>query len=415
MSRGPKSIFFNFLISLVLGVTSGICFALMVSTFTAYLTQHNVSLELIGILSLRTLPYSFKFLWAPIVDNHRLGLFKSKFGHRKSWIIGMQGALIASIILLGYIDIERHIFTGCLIAFIISLLAATHDIAMDGFRIEFAKSAGLKYTNSFVILGFRIGFLISGALALYFSMILSWQYVFMLIALSIIPCMLVIWCVKEKKTDQSKNYTGLRDWAIKNISQPFSSLVHMPRFYLILSVIAFYKMSDGYLSTLLIPFLMKSGFSLQQISLVSETFGLVCFMLGNLIGSHLSQKIHALRNLFLAELLAATTNLTFIILLYNQGNIYYYLMATFLESSCAGIANISLINYMSSLCTNQRYTATHYAFLISVSGITRSIIAATSGILVTNLGWEQFFIFSALLSIPSLIALIILKLKLEKA
>ena len=411
-----KSLFSNFVISIFLGITSGICFALMISTYTAYLTQHNVSLELIGILSLRTVPYSLKFLWAPVVDNHRFGLFQKTFGHKKSWIIGMQCALIIAIILLGYIDIEKHLITGCALALITSFLAATHDIAMDGFRIEFARSKKLEHNNSFTILGFRIGFLISGALALYLSTIMAWQYVFMLIALSIVPCMLVIISVKEKNAARTRiSYLNLRNWMIQNITKPFSSLFLMPRFYLILFVIAFYKMSDGYLSTLLIPFLMKSGFSIKQISFVSETFGLLCFVLGNFIGSYSSQKIQALRNLFIAELLAATTNLAFIIVLHNQGNIYYYLLATFFESSCAGIANISLINYMSSLCTNQRYTATHYALLISLSGITRSIVASTSGILVTTFGWEQFFIFSALLSIPSLICLAILKFKIDNS
>jgi PAT family beta-lactamase induction signal transducer AmpG len=362
MPSSQKSLFSGLIISIFLGITSGVCFALMISTYTAYLTQHNVNLELIGILSLRTIPYSLKFLWAPIVDNHRLGLFKKTFGFRKSWIVGTQSALILSIMLLGFIDIEKHLLAGCFLALITSFLAATHDIAMDGFRIEFSRSEKLKHNNSFTILGFRIGFLISGALALYLSTIISWQYVFILVALSIVPCMLVIMRTKEIKTDESKRYSSIQDWLNQNITKPFSSLLKMPRFYIILCVIAFYKMSDGYLSTLLIPFLMKSGFSLKQISMVSETFGLFCFILGNFIGSYLSQKVYALRNLFIAELLAATTNLTFITLLYNPGDINYYLLATFFESSCAGIANISLINYMSSLCTNQRYTGTHYAF-----------------------------------------------------
>jgi len=408
-TRSHKGLFYRLLIPMVMGITSGVCFSLMISTYTAYLTQHNVSLELLGLLSLRTIPYSLKFIWAPLVDNHQLGIFGKNFGHKKSWMIGMQCCLILSIISMGLIDIDKHLILGCSLALLTSFLAATHDIAMDGFRIEYARIEKLEHNNSFGILGFRIGFLISGAIALYLSTIIDWQYVFLFIALSILPCMLVFIFVKENDLARTKNCTNLRSWIKENITKPFASLIKMPQFYLILFVIAFYKMSDGYLSTLLIPFLMKSGFSVKQISAVSETFGLACFILGNFIGSFLSQKLHALRNLFFAEIMAAATNLMFIFLVYNNGNIYYYMLATFFESSCAGIANISLINYMSSLCTNNRYTATHYALLISLSGITRSIVASTSGLLVTSLGWQEFFIFSAMLSIPSLICLLALK------
>ena len=399
----------NLFIATIIGINSGLCFALLVSTFTAYLTFNNVALELLGFLSLRTIPYSFKFFWSPLVDSFHIGIFPKSFGQRKSWMISMQFCLIIAIILMGYIDINQHLYLACFVAFLTSILAATYDIAMDAFRIEFFKAKA--NLNSLVIIGFRLGFLLASALALYLSTLVEWKYVFLFVACCIIPCIFVVYHIKEDRQHKEVIYRNKEHWFRENMVAPFAILVKMPNFYIILLVILFYKMSDGYLSAMLIPFLVQVGFDRVDISLISETIGLGCFILGNVIGSYLSGTKRFLRTLFIAEFFAAATNLLFILLVRHQGNIDVYIFVTCIESACAGIANISLINYMSSLCKNQKYTSTHYALLISLTGLSRTIIASTSGILAVNYGWEVFFLVSASLSIPSLICIILLRYK----
>lgn len=172
----PKDLFHSLtslFISTVIGITSGASFSLLISTYTVYLSMNNVSLEILGLLSLRTIPYSLKFLWSPLVDTYHIKLFPLNFGQRKAWMIITQCCLVFSIVAMGYIDIQNHLYLSCLCAFFTAIFAATHDIAMDSFRIEFCKARASPKANSFVVLGFRIGFLISGAIALYPQQLLN--------------------------------------------------------------------------------------------------------------------------------------------------------------------------------------------------------------------------------------------------
>ena len=399
----------------MLGISSGLSYALLVSTFTAYLKDVNIGLEMIGILSLRTIPYSFKFLWSPLVDSLHINFFPSHFGQKKSWLITMQCCLIISVIIMGCIDLD-NIYLVCSVASVAAFFAATYDIAMDSYRIELNKISGSKNINSFVVFGFRLGFLVSGGFALYLSDFIAWKWVFITVAACIMLCMVTIFFFADSLRIRSDTVPSkdMKYWFKKNVITPFALLYRTPNFYLLLLVVSFYKVSDGYLDTMLIPFLLEVDFSKADIATIGRVVGLVAFVLGTFAGGYFIKKYTLLKNLLAAEFLAAITNLLFILLVFYRGDRELLMLVVCVENFCAGICNIALITYMTSLCRHERFTATHYAILISISGLSRALLGSTSGIIATKVGWTEFFIISTLLSLPSFLCIFLLKRKAER-
>lgn len=404
----------RFITALFLGINSGLLFGLLGHTFTAYLNDMHVPLITIGFLTIRAFPYHSKPLWAPIVDNIGLPFFPKTAGHRKSWILAMQSALVLTILSLGFLDINTNFSLVCSVVILAAFLAATHDIAMDAYRIElFENNQGAKGT-AFVIYGFRIGLFASGTLGLLLSSYIGWQLTFISMALLILPCMIIVSISKDlKEHPLPQTHLNFRSWLVEYFVKPIGALCSIPNFYIIFFLVAFYKMSDGYLDAMLMPFLLDLGFTKPEIASYATTLMIVAGLMGAYVGSDFITRYQLITNLLCAELLAAITNLAFIMLALTGKSVILLSCISFIESFCSGISNIILIHYMSELC-NRKFTATHYAILVCISGLTRTLLASTSGLVVVEAGWVNFFIISSLLSIPSLFCIFLLKLYSKK-
>ncbi|MFN7039174.1 MAG: AmpG family muropeptide MFS transporter [Alphaproteobacteria bacterium] len=401
------------IVSLILGLNSGLSYALIGSTFTAYLHDYNVDLALIGLLSIRTIPYSFKYIWAPFIDNTSFSFFPKNFGQRKTWIITTQLLLIISILGISSLNPISNFKSVCVITFIIAFLAATYDIAMEAYRIELFEKDDLNRGSLANMLGFRIGLIASGAGGLYLSYFLGWSWVFVITAILIIPCMLMILSSKDERIlEKTYKINNIKIWFEEYFIKPFMALFRVPNFYLIALTIASYKLSDNYLDTMLIPFLKEIGYSKTQIATIAKAIGIMASIFGTIIGSFLNVSGNMVRTLFIAEIFSSISNLLFINLLYSANNIYLLTFIVVVENLISGICNIVLINYMSLLC-DKKFTATHYAILLSISGIFRTLLSSSSGWVATHYGWVDFFLISSVLSIPSLFFLYFLGKKLK--
>lgn len=381
-------------------------FGLLGHTFTAYLNDMQIPLITIGFLTMRALPYHSKPLWAPIIDNVGLPFFANNFGHRKSWILLLQCSLILSIISLGLLDAKDDFTMICVLVIVTAILAAMHDTAMDAYRIELFSNTDSRGT-AFVIYGFRVGLFASGVLGLYLSSLVGWQWTFTIMALLIVPSMVIVFLSKDKKKKPQK-HVNFNRWLKDSFITPLVALHKIPNFSIIIALIGFYKLSDGYLDSMLIPFLMELGFNKPEIATFATPVMIVAGLMGTYAGNYFITRNNLIINLFCAELLAAITNLTFISLAIIGKSGFLLMCVSFFESFCSGISNIILIHYMSALC-NRKFTATHYAILVCISGLTRTLLASTSGLVVVEAGWVNFFIISAFLSIPSLFCIFLLK------
>jgi len=395
----------RYITAFALGINSGLIYALLNSTLTAYLDDNRVSLAVIGLLSLRMLPYSLKPVWSPFVDALHIKLFKKGFGQRKSWLITSQCVLIVCLMLLSAIDVQQHlnIFFG--MALLIAFMGATSDIALDGYIIELFEKELMSKGSSLTILGFRIGLFVSGALGLYLAAVYSWQTVFMLMGIFLIPSILVIYFSKDNRiVAEEHSALRFRFWIKENFVQAIVTLFKRDKIIYIILLLGFYKVSDGYLTTMFIPFLTRVGFLKADIA-SAKAFGIIAGIAGTFVGVKIIDRVGLFWSLLGAEILSAFTNLLFPLLIYFKQNqlLLYFISST--EYFCSGISNVVLFSYMSLMCNNKRFTASHFALLTSFSVIFRILLSSTSGWVVAQTNWFQFFIISAALSLPSILCM----------
>ena len=388
--------------ALIIGLNSGITFTFLVTTTVAYFKDAGLSLAMIGFFSIKTLPFSFKYFWSPFADNYKLKLFPTRFGQRKSWMLLMQAFLFILVASFGFIDVNQHTLFVLILLLLIGFLGAIYDTSLEAYRIELFSKKETGIGNGFVVYGFRIGFIISGIFALYLSTIIAWKYVFIVLALFILPCMIIICLSHDERVIAEKTHKlNYKEWLVSHFIKPVKEFLKIPKFTLILLTIAFYKVGDAYLDGMSIPFLLDIGFSKNEIAGIAKTFGMIGTIIGTFLGGILITKLKFRINLLLSEVLAGLTNLQFLIFLKIQKNLIVLGTINFIENLSYGLSNITLITYMSSFC-NRKFTATHYAILISISQLSRSLLSPTSGIVAENFGWQNFFIISTLFSIPSI-------------
>ncbi len=391
------------LVPFSLGFSSGLVYLLLASTLSVYLYEYQISLVVIGLFAIRLTPYSYKCIFSPIVESIRLRVFPKDFGQRRSWLVATQAIIAVCIALLGFINPEEQMYILLILATSTAFIATLHDIAADGYRIELSPT--IWYTDSIYVLGFRIGLVISGAGSMLLLAFLSWKEVFLTVALLYIPCILVIVFIAEDQRIIDSNYTAKMclKWFKAEVIDVIRSLLKLPKFYLSLLIIAFFKVSDTYLDSMYWIFLLEKGFTKTEIGLVIQTISTAFNIIGAFLGAFLISRLKTVYYLLIAETSASLSNLLF--LLISDADLWVLSCINVIEATANGVANVICISYMSSLC-DKRFPASCFALLYSISSIIRFNIATTSGFIVSNYGWNMFFIISSMLSIPSIIAIL---------
>jgi PAT family beta-lactamase induction signal transducer AmpG len=401
-----------------IGASSGLAFALITSTFTAFLYEQGLSLAAIGWISLRLLPYSLKYFFAPLVDivTHSIG--KGLLKRYKMWMLLMQSIMAITLVemaALSYLGNYTQIICG--LSMIFAFAASFYDIALEAYRIELFRNGGAVVGNSFVVSGFRFGLLFSGAFVLYISSVYGWHGAFLIVAVTTLFCALITLfspssLCNEQLAENSSTYKmsvklSFGKFTYYHYWRPVKKLLSRPNALLVMLLIAFYKVSDSFLDTMMPVFLLEIGFSKQDIALVAKSVAIFAFLLGTAAGAFLLQSVKISIALILCESLAAITNLLFISLSYFGADNFILLWINFFEVFCSAMCNIAIISFMSSLC-KRKFALVQFAFLQSISSVMRLLLGAISGKLASSLGWNFFFIFSSMLSIPALICIIIL-------
>lgn len=405
----------------LMGIVSGIPLYLILSTMMIWLTRENIDITKIGLFTLTQLPWSLKFLWAPIIDNYKIPIISNYMGKRKSWLLFTQFFLAISIITLGFNDPSKHLFYTAIIAFSIAFFSATQDIIIDALRIELLdkdlQGAGAAMTQA----GYRIGGIIAGAGALYFREIISWQYVFVILGLIVFLFMVLTVYIPENqqiiRESKKKKINKLHSYLLIFI-EPVKEFLNRNgklQIFLILSFIFLFKLGDVIAGVMANPFYVKIGFSNIEIANASKLFGVIATLVGVFIGGYLVKLFGILKVLIIGGFLQILSNLLFVFLA-NIGPNYIFLVITVAgENISGGLGSAGFVAYLSILC-NKNYTATQYAMLSSIMGVARTILSSPSGYLVNSLGWSNFFLVSSLFGVPGIIILfwMIRKFKIHK-
>lgn len=383
------------LVTFFLGISSGIPLLVTGSTLQAWMTDEKIDLAVIGMFSLVGLPYTVKFLWSPFLDRY----MPPFFGRRRGWMLISQILLMLAI---GAFYLVRPAESPWIVAFLavlVSFFSASQDVVVDAYRRELLKDEELGLGSSLAVNGYRIGMLISGAFALFLADQISWNYVYLLLAASLLIGIIT--------TSLSPNPGGhiippqsLREAVI----EPFTDYFKRRGAFEILAFIVLYKIGDIMAANMTTPFILKIGFTKTDLAVIAKTFGIFATIGGSLIGGILLIKLGLHKSLWIFGILQAISTLSFSALA-SVGAYHSILVSTItFENLTSGMGISAFTAFMASLC-NKKFTATQYALLSSLMGIPRVIVSSPTGYLAEYLGWNYFFIFCTLAAIPGLIFL----------
>jgi PAT family beta-lactamase induction signal transducer AmpG len=384
------------LVALLMGFSCGLPLLLTITVLQAWMQEEGVDLAVIGMMALVGLPYTLKFLWAPVLDRFTLPFL----GRRRGWLLVAQVALMFSISGLGFTDPGKSPWMVAFIAFLVTFFSASQDIVVDAYRREDLPDEELGLGASLYVNGYRVGMLLASGGGLIMADHMPFSMVYQVMAACMMPGVLTALLAPEPDIHGSTPKT-IKEAVVLPLIEYFNRQGAL----WILAFILLYKIGDTMASAITIPFYLDIGFSKTQIGTVVKLFGFWATVGGTLIGGVIMLRLKINRSLWVFGILQAISTAGFAILA-RIGNSLFALSAVIaFENLASGMGTAAFVAFMASI-TNKRFTATQYALLSSLMGVPRVIASAPTGFLVKYLGWETFFIVCTLIAVPGLLLLL---------
>lgn len=384
------------LVSLVMGFASGLPLLLTISVLQAWMKDEGLDLSVIGLMALVGLPYTLKFLWAPLFDRFTLPFL----GRRRGWLLIAQITLVVSIAGLGLTNPSNNPWLVAIAAFLVTFFSASQDIVIDAYRREDLADEELGLGSSIYVNGYRVAMLLASGGGLILADYTSFKIVYFTMA----ACMSV-GIVTTLLTPEPEVSAGTPKNLKEAVIDPFKEYFSRTGALWILAFILFYKIGDTMASTMTIPFYMDIGFSKTEIGAVVKLFGFWATILGSLAGGIFMLRYGINRSLWVFGFLQAISTAGFAVLFYIGHNIPALGAVVAFENFSAGLGTSAFVAFMASL-TNKKFTATQYALLSSLMGVPRVFASAPTGFMVEAMGWASFFIFCVLIAIPGMLLLL---------
>ena len=385
------------LICVMTGFASGMPLYLLIQLVPAWLRSAEVSLAEIGLFALVGLPYTWKFLWAPLMDRVTLPL-----GLRRGWMLLAQVVLIVTIGLLGSVDPLTQTAWVATLAVIIAVLSATQDVAIDAYRRELLPDEELGFGNSVHVQAYRISSLIPGSLSLVLADNLPWSQVFWITAAFMGVGVLLSLGVREPVREE-RPATNLRTAVL----EPFLEYVHRrgwQSFILALAFMVLYKLGDNMATALSTPFYLDLGFSKTEIGLVAKNAALWPAIIGGLLGGLLMIRLGINRALWLFGAVQMASILGYAWLA-SVGPVLWILAAVIgFEYLGVGLGTAAFTAFIARE-SSKTFAATQFALFTALAALPRSLANATTGAIVEQIGWIAFFFVCTGLAVPGMLLL----------
>jgi MFS transporter, PAT family, beta-lactamase induction signal transducer AmpG len=384
------------LICVFTGFSSGLPLYLLINLLPAWLRTEGVDLKTIGFFALIQLPYTWKFLWAPLLDRYAL----PAFGRRRGWMLVTQVVLLAAIPLFGALGPRQDIWSIVALSTIVAFFSASQDIVLDAFRREILPDPELGLGTSIHVNAYRISSLVPGALALILSDRLPWSSVYVVTALFMLPGIAMTLAVSEPLLVKGRPRT-LREAVI----EPFHEFITRNGWRDALTVLLFiflYKLGDSMATALATPFYLDMGFTKTDIGLIAKNAGLWASVVGGLLGGLWMVKIGINRALWLFGVVQLASILGFAWLAYvNRPDRALLALVIGIEALGVGLGTAAFTAFIART-TDPRYTATQYALFTSLAAVPRTVINASTGWIVEQTGWFDFYLLCTLLALPGM-------------
>lgn len=383
---------------LFLGFASGLPFYLTNRTLQAWMTIEGVDLATIGMFSLVTLPYSLKFVWAPVMDRYVPPIL----GRRRGWLLITQLALLLAIAAMSLHDPSRGLQLLAFNAILIAFFSASQDVVFDAFRVDALDEREMGAGAAIGVLGYRIALLVTGSAALVLADRLPWPTVYLLISLLMgIGVLATLWApepVLEAAPPRSMR---------EAVTEPFLDFFRRtgPVWGLvILFFIIFYQLPDRFGQNMATPFLLQIGFSQTEVGAIQGGIGLFATIVGVLAGGAVIAAIGINRCVWIFAAFQILSNLAYYWIANVGADRSVLVVAIIIENLSGGLVTAVFVAYLMSLCSKQ-FSATQFALLSSLMAAARDIIVAPAGRIAEITGWPTYFLLTLAIGVPALVLL----------
>ncbi len=430
---------------LLLGAISGFPWVIIGSSLSLWLKEDGLSRSTIGWAGLIFTVYAFNYLWAPIIDRIKIPWLTNKVGHRRGWIISMQAIILVSLVFWSLINPTANLALVISVGLIIAIASATQDITVDALRIEQIgehEGKSMQAGAAMAVVGWWTGYKLGGVVALNAAEFFQkagfenyWQITFLVLGIVIIVCNIGLLFVNEPQPISRTESQRQNDKIIESklgtsnlltkvivlitgtVIGPIISFFKKNGFNIAIAILGFvflFKIGEAFLGRMSVIFYKEIGFTKSDIALYSKGLGWITTVIFTLIGGLFAIRSGVIKAMFVSGILMASTNLLFSLLAWSGKSELLFAIAVIFDDMAAAFATVAFVAFISML-VDRTYTATQYALLASIGTAGRTTLAASSGALVDwlNGDWGIFFIITAIMVIPSLIFLYMIKDKLK--
>ena len=430
---------------LLLGVISGFPWVIIGSSLSLWLKEDGLSRSTIGWAGLIFAVYAFNYLWAPIIDRIRIPWLTDKIGHRRGWIVTMQAIILISLVCWSLTNPTVNLTLVISIGLIIAIASATQDITVDALRIEQIgehEGKSMQAGAAMAVVGWWTGYKLGGVISLNAAEFFQqagyenyWQMTFLILGIVIIVCNIGLMFISEpqphgRKESQRKIDKMIEDklgssntvtksavWITGTVVGPVISFFRKNGFNIALAILGFiflFKIGEAFLGRMSVIFYKEIGFTKSDIALYSKGLGWITTVIFTLLGGLFAIRSGVIKAMFVSGILMASTNLLFSLLAWSDKSELLFAIVVIFDDMAAAFATVAFVAFISML-VDRTYTATQYALLASIGTAGRTTLAASSGALVDwlNGDWGIFFVLTAIMVIPSLIFLYMIRNKLN--
>lgn len=411
----------------MLGCSSGFPWVLIGSNMSGWLKDAGLTRAAIGYFGSVFAVYAINFMWAPLVDRVKLPFLGNKLGQRRSWIFLCQAIVLFCTLQIAGLDPSNNLALTSMFALVVATASATQDIAIDAFRIDtFPKSESTKMpqASAMAVMGWWTGYSLPGYLAFVNADSIGWNGVYYGMAGIVALLMVFTLLVGEPKTKRDELqheaeerhnkvvHSKAAAWFTVTVIEPFYDFFSRNGVKTACTLLLFvflFKIGEAFLGRMSITFYKEIGFSNEQIGYYSKLIGWGATVFFTLLGSLINVRFGVIKGLMIGGIAMSVSNLMFALIASMGPNEHLFLATILVDNFTTAFSTVAFVSFLTIL-TGEAFSATQYALLASLGNLGRTTFASFSGELVDYLNsWPLFFILTAVMVIPSLIMLVMLK------
>lgn len=374
-------------------VAEGLPFGFQAKALPAYLRSEGVSLTAIGFVGMLSLPWILKPLWAPLVE----GTFSPRWGRRRSWILPMLAGLVAVTAAAGFVDPDRSLALLLVLVGLMNLLAATMDIAVDGWAVDLLDPAELGPGNTVQVVGYKVGMLTGGGLLVWASGRIGWSGLFGAMSALIALVFVATLAVREHEPSDAGHDRTRSVTSFRSIVRRLAGSLRHPGAGWVIVLAATYKVGEAMADAMFKPFLVDAGFDVPTIGLWVGTYGTVFSIAGSIAGGALAARWGVAHALIALSMMRCIPLMGQVWLTTIEPTSELVVAITSTEHFFGGCLTTAMFAFMMSR-VDREIGATHFTLLAAVEVLGKSPGAWASGVLADALGFGAVFGVAALLS-----------------